>query len=227
MMRILALAALFAAQAASADPAYKSATFSGGLNNVTTSLQSRLSAAGYDASLFGCSTCAVATPVGGNLIFDSSVPIPPNPPNPAIENVFSISPIDGVAASDIFTFTVGPIGMHIGDANVLGGPAIQYNNGVFNGFFFAEQFTSPNGTQQLVFNAQGGTFSLRQSTSTGPILFTGFINLNAGLMNVQDFSPTAAVPEPQTYALFIAGIFLLAFSARVRNSPIALRLSTR
>src|SRR5947207_4317195 len=86
MMRFLALAALLTAGSASADPAYKSADYVGGLNSVTSSMQSRLTASGYDASLFGCSTCAVATPVGGHLTFDSSIPVPTTP---ATVNVFS------------------------------------------------------------------------------------------------------------------------------------------
>ena len=227
MMRSLVLAALLAAGSAFAGPAYKSADFTGGLNNVTASLQARLTAAGYDASLFQCFTCGTgATSVGGNLIFDSSIPVPPTPPNPALENVFSISPIGGVAASDVFTFAVGPIVMHIGDAGVGGGPAIQYNNGVFNGIFFSEDFTSPNGTQTLRFNAQGPTFNLIRLSDRGT-LFTGFIDTGAGLLNVQDFPPAAAVPEPQTYALFLAGILLVAFIALVRNSPIAPRVYAR
>lgn len=222
-MRFLALAALLAAGSVAAAPAYKSADFTGGLNSVTTTLQGRLSAAGYDASLFQCFSCATPTSVGGNLIFDSSIPVPPNPPNPALENVFSIAPISGVAASDVFTFAVGPIVMHIGDAGVGGGPAIQYNNGVFNGIFFSEDFASPNGAYTLRFNAQGPTFSLKR-LSDGGTLFTGFIDTSAGLVNVQDFSPAAAVPEPGTYAVFIAGILLLAFIALVRNSRIAPRV---
>jgi len=202
-----------------AAPAYKSADFTGGLNNVTAGLQSRLTAAGYDATLFQCFSCGSgATPVGGNLIFDSSIPVPPSPPNPVLENVFSISPISGVAASDVFTFAVGPIVLHIGDAGVQGGPAIQYNNGVFNGIFFAEDFTSPNGTQTLRFNAQGPTFSLIRLSDRG-ILFSGFIDISAtgGLMNLQDFPPAAAIPEPEIYAMLMAGFGLIGFVARRRR----------
>jgi hypothetical protein len=217
MMRFFAIAALLVAGAASAAPAYKSANFTGGLNNVTASLQARLTAAGYDASLFQCFSCGTgATSVGGNLIFDSSIPVPPSPPNPALENVFSISPISGVAASDVFTFAVGPIVMHIGDTGVGGGPAIQYNNGVFNGIFFAEDFTSPNGTQTLRFNAQGPTFSLIRLSDRG-ILFSGFIDTTAGLTNVQDFPPAAAIPEPEIYTMLMAGFGLIGFIARRRR----------
>jgi hypothetical protein len=221
MMRFLALAALLAAGSASADPVYKSADFTGGLNNVTSSLQGRLTAAGYDASLFGCSTCAVATPVGGNLTFDSAVAVP-NTTTPT--NVFSIGAPAGAEADEIFQFSVDGIHLQFGDAGVAGGPALQYKNGLFNGVFFAEDFNSPNGTP-LELNVQGGTFSLIRLSDRG-LLFSGFINTAAGLQNVQDYV-TSAVPEPRTYALIIAGILLLAFTGLVRNSYIAPRLSAR
>lgn len=220
-MAAFALGAGLAAGSAFADPAYKSADFNGGLNTVTTNFASRLTAAGYTASDFQCFTCDGATPVGGNLVFDSSVPV-----GSGLVNVFSIAPITGVAANEVFTLSVGPIVMHLGDTGVQGGPAIQYNNGAFNGIFFAEDFTSPNHLYTLRFNAQGPTFSLKR-LSDGATLLTGFINTSAGLMNVQDFAPAAAVPEPQSYALFIAGLLLLAFIALVRNSPIARPLAAR
>lgn len=115
--------------------------------------------------------------------------------------------------------------MHIGDAGVQGGPAIQYKNGVFNGIFFAEGFNSPNGTP-LLFNAQGPTFSLKR-TSDGGTLFTGFIDTTTGLTNIQDFPPATSVPEAETYALILAGLLLLGFAALVRNSYIASPLAAR
>src|SRR3954465_1690210 len=117
-MRLIVLAALLAAGSASAAPAYKSADFVGGLNSVTSTMQSRLTAAGYDASLFGCSTCAVATPVGGHLTFDSSIAVP-NTTTPT--NVFSIGAPAGAEADEIFQFSIDGIHFQFGDPGVAGG----------------------------------------------------------------------------------------------------------
>jgi len=129
-------------------------------------------------------------------------------------NVLSIGPIPTVANSLIFEFNVDGISVHLGDAGTLGGPAIQYLNGNFNGFFFAENLISPSGTT-LKLNLQGPTFDLRRP-SDNAILFTGRIN---GLTNIQPFDPAApqvTVPEPGTLLLLGLAALGLAFSRRKR-----------
>ena len=64
--RLMALAVLFGGLAGTpawAVPIYKSADFAGGLNSVTSSMKNALMAAGFNAALFNCSTCAGATSV--------------------------------------------------------------------------------------------------------------------------------------------------------------------
>ena len=157
------------AAVAAADPVYMSGDFSGGLNSVTSSMKTRLVAAGYDPLLFNCSTCADDTQVTGHVIFDSSVPVP----SIGVVNVFSIGAITSVSADFIFELNIDGLSFHFGDTGIVGGPAIQYNNGSFNGFFFAEDFSSPNQTS-LRLNVQGPTFSLIRLPDRA-ILFTGFI----------------------------------------------------
>lgn len=214
--RLMALVILFGSLAGTpawAAPIYKSASFAGGLFSVTSGMKTALTAAGFNAALFNCSSCAGATSVTGKVIFDSSVPVPPSPPTFA--NVFSIGAIPNVANSLIFDLDIDGISLEFGAPGVQGGPAVQYRNGVFNGFFFAEDFLAPNGLTTLSFSLQGGTFDLRNATS-GALLFSGFLTVGAnGLTNVQNFDPSAppqGVPEPGTLALVgaaLAGAFAL------------------
>ena len=215
--RLMALAILFGGLASTpawAAPIYKSADFAGGLNSVTSSMKSQLTAAGFNSALFNCSTCAGATSVTGKVIFDSSLPVPGG----GAVNVFSIGAIPNVANGLIFDLDIDGISLEFGAPGVQGGPAVQYLNGAFNGFFFAEDFLAPDGQTQVRFNLQGGTFNLRKLTNgtPGATLFTGFLTVGAnGLTNVQNFDPSAppqGVPEPGTLALVgaaLAGAFAL------------------
>lgn len=221
MKSLLRVSALFlvgglTSTAAWAAPVYKSADFAGGLFSVTSTMKTRLTDAGFNAALFNCSSCAGATAVTGHVVFDSSVPIP----GAGTTNVFSIGAIPNVANAAIFELDIDGISLRFGDSGIQGGPAIQYKNGVYNGFFFAENFGSPNATA-LKFSLQGGTFDLRRG-SDNAILFSGFLNIGAnGLTNVRDFNPNGPgpgpLPEPGTLALL--GLAALAGCARFRRTP--------
>ena len=209
MRSLIALLLLLCSVPAWSQP-YNSADFAGGLNQLTTTMRNRLTSAGYDQSLFNCFTCGDPTPVTGHLIYDTSLPILPAT---GFTNIFSIEEIEGVPDSMIFEVNFGPLQFHLPG---VGGPAIQYNNSVYNGIFFAQAFLSPNGTP-LLLNMQGGTFQLRLQSSTTATLFNGFLNVGAnGLTNVQAFDPASLVPEPETYALMLGGLGLLGFVARRR-----------
>jgi hypothetical protein len=200
-----------AASNAFANPTYESANFSGGLFSVVSTFQTALSAAGYNPSNFGCYNCAVQTPVTGQFIFDASLPVLSS----GYDNVFSINAIPNVANSSIFNINIGGINLQFGDAGIQGGPAVQYNNGKYNGLFFVDDFKSPNGTS-LELSVQGGSFSIYR-LSDYQNLSTGFLNIgNGGLTNVQSF--TAPVPEPDTYGMMLAGLGLMGFTVRRKKS---------
>lgn len=80
-----------------------------------------------------CSGCA-----GGSVSFDNSL-IPAS--GTGIINV-ALTSFAGASDDSIFHIMFGsqPLGFAFGDLHVLGGPSIQFKNGVFNGFLLVEDF---------------------------------------------------------------------------------------
>jgi hypothetical protein len=195
------IATLMATASLHAEPIYMAATFSGGLNSIGSTNLQNLSNAGIswiDAN--SCATCAKPLSVSGHLIFDSAKPVSAS----GTTNVFSIGAIPDVDVSAIFQLDIGDFHWNFGDVNVLGGPAIQYKNGVFNGLFFAETFKYSNDAS-LTINVQGPSFTLKNQS--GGTLFSGKLDVGAnGLANLHEFTPGTTVPEPASLALFGLGL---------------------
>lgn len=84
-----------------------------------------------------CSGCAGGS-VSGHVSFDNSL-IPAS--GTGIVNV-ALTWFAGASDDSIFHIMFGsqPLGFAFGDLHVLGGPSIQFKNGVFNGFLLVEDF---------------------------------------------------------------------------------------
>lgn len=113
-----------------------------------------------------------------------------------------------VLLSDIpdsqFEFNAGTM-LSIDRSDLVAGgvEAIQFNNGVFNGFVFQSEFS--DGGIDYGFSLNGGTWEIRQ-ISNFQLKASGFVTIGGnGLTNISPFNPTAPIPEPASWALMILG----------------------
>lgn len=203
-------AAILPAQAA---PIYVGADFSGTILT-TSGLANSLGLQGTNT----CNSCAAGT-VSGHVSFDSSL-IPGS--GTGTVNI-ALTSVSGISNSNIFDIVFGsqPLGFEFGNSNVLSGPSIQFQNGVFNGFSFVEDFVVSGKTYEL--NMQGPSWTLNwlKSNSSMQLVASGSVIVgNQGLMHQTYFDPAPpqlpvnAVPEPTSIALVVLGIWGVAMTRR-------------
>jgi hypothetical protein len=155
-------------------------------------------------------------PVSGGFVFAPS--LIPSPGTGFVNVMFSSLPdIDSIPPEDaLFLNLGGGITFDLADA-LPGAAAIQYNNGVFNGFFFVSDFLFQGTGYEL--NVQGRTFNIRLLANgfpSGSNLVNG--TLNIPLTNIREYDPTPApVPEPGTLALVLAGLGAMTAVVRRRT----------
>lgn len=203
-------AAILPAQAA---PIYVGADFSGAILT-TGGLANSLGLQGTNT----CNSCAAGT-VRGHVLFDKSL-IPGS--GTGTVNI-ALTSVSGISNSNIFDIVFGsqPLGFEFGNLNVLSGPSIQFQNGVFNGFSFVEDFVVSGKTYEL--NMQGSNWTLNwlKSNSTMDLVASGSLTVgNQGLMHQTYFDPAPsqlpvnAVPEPASIALVVLGIWGIVMTRR-------------
>lgn len=94
---------------------------------------------------------------------------------------------------------------------------MQFNNGVFNGFAFSQDFNYL-GTD-YTFSQQGGVGSVSPSSNPAETLVATYINIGRnGLTNIEPFAAEGAVPEASTWVMLILGFAGVGFVSYGRRA---------
>lgn len=130
--------------------------------------------------------------------------------------------VSGAANDLIFDIVFGstPLEFHFGNAGIQGGPSVQFDNGVFNGLYFVEDF-SLNGTP-FELNVQGGSWDIKglKNGNYADLAAAGYLNIgNAALTHQQTFEPfiqleANSAPEPATLAFVCLGLLGISVTSR-------------
>lgn len=188
---------------------YHSADFSGAINSGAANVKIPFNA-----------IISQGGPVSGSFVYDDQL-IPAS--GSGLVNIFfsNFPDIGQIPAATAFTINLGAPELTFTFADAMPGnppsiipssAAIQYKNGVFNGFFFVTDFIYQGNPYR--FDDEGGTWSIKLLDHLGgsPVPLTSAKvsgKLNFSLTNVQPFTP-APVPVPPTLLLLGSGLLGLA-----------------
>ncbi|MBS0504333.1 MAG: PEP-CTERM sorting domain-containing protein [Proteobacteria bacterium] len=119
-----------------------------------------------------------------------------------------------VPNANAFAFAAGTqLSIDQADLETGATAAIQFKNGVFNGVVFTSDFSDGGNNYQL--NIQGGTWMIYDA-QTFQTKASGYIDIGAnGLTNIRPY--VTGVPEPESWALMIAGFALAGLGVRKRR----------
>ncbi|SET63974.1 PEP-CTERM protein-sorting domain-containing protein [Nitrosospira multiformis] len=210
---------LSAISAVQATPIYMTADFSGGILT-TDGLANSLGLQQTST----CSGCAAGS-VSGNVLFDQSL-IPGSGTGTV---TIALAAVTGASNSTIFDIDFGsrPLGFEFGDGDVLGGPSIQFNNGVFNGFFFVKDFVVDGKTYEINMQGANWTMNWLKSNSSSQLVASGYLNVgNQGLTSQTYFEPSLpaaelpnnTVSEPTVLALVMVGMLGIFMTRRHKQT---------
>jgi hypothetical protein len=204
-----------AVSATQAAPIYMTADFSGGIL-----------ATGGLANSLGLQPTVGS--VSGNVLFDQSL-IPGSGTGMV---TIALAAVAGASNSTIFGMEFGstPLEFEFGDAGILGGPSIQFENGVFSGFYFVKDFVVNGKTYELNMQGANWTMNWLKSNSSSDLVASGYLNVGSqGLTNRTYFDPAptqlpgGTVPEPGVLALVMIGalgIFMVPRTGRRAGNPV-------
>lgn len=120
-------------------------------------------------------------------------------------------------------FSFGSLSLPLASDN-SGAPAVQFNNGQFNGLVFNTNFNVSG--QEYDLSVQGGSISVYQGPyAFGTLAASGYISIgNSNLSDVTTriYTPGGSapkgVPEPAALVMFVSGLLLLGAFRRVRRA---------
>jgi hypothetical protein len=216
---VIAFCGLFVLPAAILADTYHSANFSGQLGS-GPNIQAPFAGNGFNPG--GAIT--------GSFIYNDNL-IPSS--GTGFVNVFfsNFPDIAQIPSSTAFTLSLGGLTFGLGDAvtPMFGtqAAAIQYNNGVFNGFFYISDFMFQGNPYEL--SIQGGTIGIVPIVGGYPTFSSkvnGTLNIgNGNLSDISVFTPAQTpppVPEPATAQLLVISLFALALVLRKHGYRLAL-----